>query len=446
MSQSPACTKSHVVQNSRDQLELEALRARYVFPATSRPIPDGLVTIQGRTIVAVGKETPAGKVRDMGNVAIVPGLVNAHTHLEFSDLSEPLGGPSAQFVDWIRLVMAFRRRVAGTAGGTGMTPAPGGTGMMPVARGRGPVEAGLRECTACGTTSLGEIAQPGSSLGPFQNAPLEATVFLELIAPTARRVPATLESARQFMAAADVACGCRIGLSPHAPYSVHPELLSAVVGISAAASVPVAMHLAESREEIELLRHGSGAFCDLFRELGVWDSGSFPPNRRPLDYLETLAQAHRALVIHGNYLDDEEIAFLGAHAGRMAVVYCPRTHAHFGHAEHPLTKLLSAGATVALGTDSRASSPDLSLLAEMRFVARKCQSIRPDVVLQLGTILGARTLGRDQRLGSLEPGKYADLAAISLPDRDAADPHELLFHSDLPVVATWYRGRMIEDR
>ena len=416
------------MQNSTDQLEPlheEALKARYVFPATSQPIPDGLVTIQGRTIVAVGKETPAGKIRDLGNVAIVPGLVNAHTHLEFSDLTEPLGEPSDQFVDWIRLLMGFRSRVAGTP--------------------RRPVEEGLRESTACGTTSLGEIAQPGWLHGPFQTARLEATVFLELIAPTARRVHATLEFARQFMVAADVAHGWRVGLSPHAPYSVHPELLGAVVRMSAAERIPVAMHLAESSEEIELVRHRTGPFPDLLRQLGAWDSSNFPPNGRPLDYLETLAQAYRALVIHGNYLDDEEIAFLATHADRMAVVYCPRTHAHFGHPEYPLTKLLSAGATVALGTDSRASSPDLSVLAEMRFVARKYESIGPDVVLQLGTILGAQALGRDHRLGSLEPGKYADLAVISLPDRDAADPHELLFDSDLPVVATWYRGMMNDD-
>jgi cytosine/adenosine deaminase-related metal-dependent hydrolase len=220
-------------------------------------------------------------------------------------------------------------------------------------------------------------------------------------------------------------------------------LLRAAVRASAAERVPIVMHLAESREEIELLRGQTGPFPDLLRQLGVWDAGNFPPNGRPLDYLEALAQAHRALVVHGNYLDEEEIRFLAGHADRMSVVYCPRTHAHFRHAEYPLAQLLASGVTVALGTDSRATSPDLSVLAEMRFVARSRASVHPATILRLGTLGGARALGRDHRFGSIEPGKDADLAAIALPDRDAPDPHELLFDSDLPVVAAWRMGRRL---
>jgi cytosine/adenosine deaminase-related metal-dependent hydrolase len=127
----------------------------------------------------------------------------------------------------------------------------------------------------------------------------------------------------------------------------------------------------------------------------------------------------------------------------MAVVYCPRTHARFRHPDYPLAKLLSAGATVALGTDSRASSPDLSVLAEMRFVARRFPAIAPSTVLRLGTLLGARALGRDHAFGTLEPGKRADLAAVALADRAPRDPHKLLFDSDLPVIAAWHGGRKV---
>nr|MBC8218455.1 amidohydrolase family protein [Planctomycetota bacterium] len=213
------------------------------------------------------------------------------------------------------------------------------------------------------------------------------------------------------------------------------------VRMSAADGFPIAMHLAESREEIELLGSRSGRFVDFLHQLGAWEPDNFPPNGRPLDYLKALAEAHRALVVHGNYLDDEEIAFLARRADRMAVVYCPRTHAYFQHREHPLPKLLASGATVALGTDGRASSPDLSVLAEMRFVARVFPSIGPETVLRLATLSGARALGLDDRLGTIEPGKRADLAVIALPDREPADPHELLFDSDLSVIATWHRGK-----
>jgi len=421
-----------------------ALRARYVFPVAGEPIPDGAVTIQGGRITEVGDRAPAD-VEDLGNAAILPGLVNAHTHLEFSDLpkplshnsplpfvgegsgvrgggsdtaSKPLGGPGAGFVDWIRRVVEYRRQA---------------TRRLDEA-----VELGLEESARCGTTSLGEIAQPGWPVGLFDRRGLDATVFLELIGPTANRVPAVLEAARRHVEAADASPGWRPGLSPHAPYSVHPELLAAVVALSAAEKIPLAMHLAESREELEWLRSGGGPFGDFLSRLEGWDPSDFPPGRRPLDYLRTLAEAHRTLVIHGNYLDDEEIAFLAAHADRMALVYCPRTHAHFGHAAYPLPKLLAAGVTVALGTDSRASSPDLSVLAEMRLVARIYPMVPRRLVLQLGTLRAAQALGREQEIGGLEPGKQANLTIVALPDRETGDPHELLLDSGEPVVARVY--------
>jgi cytosine/adenosine deaminase-related metal-dependent hydrolase len=147
-------------------------------------------------------------------------------------------------------------------------------------------------------------------------------------------------------------------------------------------------------------------------------------------------------VVHGNYLDDEEIEFL-ARQQRMAVVYCPRTHAWFDHARYPLEKLLAADAIVALGTDSRASSPDLSLLAEMRHVARTFPTLDRATILELGTLGGARALGLDSKIGTLEPGKRANLAAIALPDAAAADPHELLLDADGPALATWVRGKRV---
>lgn len=394
------------------------LKARYVFPVAGGPIADGVVTVDGRRIAAVGRRPPGGEVEDLGNVAILPGLVNAHTHLEFSDLSGPLGEPGMDFADWLRCVVQYR--LSKTA--------------------RRPTEEGLQESVRSGTTTLGEIAQPGWPIEQIESAALDTTVFLELIAPTAERVGPALELAREHLLAARASSAWQPGLSPHAPYSVHPELLARVASLSVAQRVPIAFHLAESREELELLHSHGGPFRELLDGLGAWDPGTIPRATRPMDYLRTLACAHRALVIHGNYLDEEEIAFLAEHAERMAVVYCPRTHAYFRRGAYPLEKLLSAGATVALGTDSRASSPDLSVLAEMRLVAQEYPAVGRDVVLQLGTIRAARALGRDHEVGSLAPGKLANLAVVALPERDAADPHDLLLNSHEPVVAGCYQG------
>jgi len=402
------------------------LKGRYVFSGVGVPIADGWVTIADGRIVAVGPcgadNLPASQeVRDLGNVAILPGLVNAHVHLEFSSLTSPLGQPGISFVDWIRKVMASRR-------------------SWGIAREQA-VALGLAESLRGGVTTLGEIAQPGWPIEAAASSPLNVTVFQELIAPTAQRVAAAVELARSHLYGSTAGSAKRqLGLSPHAPYSVQRELLSAAVAMSAAEHVPVAMHLAESREELELLRQGTGPLRDLLEELGAWDAAQFRPGTRPLEYLRLLAQAHRSLVIHGNYLDDEEIGFLAANAARMAVVYCPRSHGWFGHSPYPLEKMLAVGVAMALGTDGRGSSPDLSLLAEMRLVARRHPTVAPDRILQMGTILGARALGWDRHVGSIEHGKQADLTIVALPNRNAADPYELLFDSEEPVVACYCRG------
>jgi len=397
-----------------------ALRARYVFPVEGDPIRDGVVTIAGERVLDVSRGSSA-KAADLGNVAILPGLVNPHTHLEYSGLSAPLGQPGETFPQWLRCVISLRR-----AGGI----RPEWTSQ------------GLREATQTGTTALGEIVTASWSATVFEQAPLNAMVFCELIGLVPDRIEPNLAAAREHLAGMGTG-RARRGLTPHAPYSVHPELFARAVHLCAERQAPLAFHLAESCEELELLRTGGGPLVDLFLELEVWQPEAIPVGARPLDYLRILAEAPRAVLAHGNYLDEEEIAFVAAHADRISVVYCPRTHAYFSHAKHPLVRLLQAGANVAVGTDSRASNPDLCLLSELRFIARNYPQLSGRQVLELGTLRGARALGQAEEVGSLCPGKYADLAIVALPEHDARDPHELLFESDLPVVATVWHGAWV---
>ncbi len=390
-----------------------------MFPVSGEPIADGVVTVDGPRIVAVGERASDAVTKDLGNVAILPGLVNAHTHLEFSDLDVPLGTPGIAFVDWLSLVIESFRQADRQV--------------------EAAIRTGLQESLRLGTTLLGEIAQPGWPCEEFERAELDATVFLELIAPTADRMTPLFEVAEKHVRA-EGSSGCpQPGLSPHAPYSVFPPLFEQAVSLSATYRVPLAFHLAESREEMQLLRSGTGPLCDYFETLGTCEAELFAAGRKPLDYLRLLAKAHRTLVIHGNYLDDEEIALLADRADRMAVVYCPRTHAYFGHEPYPLRQMIDAGALVAVGTDSRASSPDLSVLAELRTIAANHPTIGPDVVLRLGTLNGAQALGRSEEAGSLEVGKLANLTFVALPDHDT-DPYRLLFDSDLPVTGVSIKG------
>jgi len=413
------------------------LRARYVFPVESEPIPDGFVTLDGDRIAAVGTRPGWGELHDLGNAAILPGLVNAHAHLDFSRLDAPLGAPGIGFVDWLRRVMDYRQSTA---------PAD----SLEAPDRPSPVVLGLKESLRHGVAAVGDIAQPDWPFADATSLPLNITAFLEIIGPTPDRASAALESANQYLAQSRsstssdsrrlTASGNNflphnllLGLSPHAPYSVRLELLTELVALSAARQAPIAMHLAESREELELLERGTGPLRNFLEDIDAWDAAAFRSGGKPLDYLHKLARAHRALVIHGNYLDDEEIAFLGARAATITAVYCPRTHERFAHDPYPLEKMLSAGATVALGTDGRGTSPDLNLLAEMRCAARRNPDVARSDILRMATLNGAKALGWSTELGAIAPGKRAALTVVPLPDCDAADPHELLFDSDAPA-------------
>jgi aminodeoxyfutalosine deaminase len=388
-----------------------ALRARWVFPIDRPPIEGGIVTIAGGRIVAVGENTSGRPPHDLGDVALLPGLVNTHTHLEFSLLKQPLGEPGMGFADWIERVVAWRREAVAGSQGAG-------------------VRAGLAESANAGVAALGEIAMPGCPLESYKSQQ-DATVvaLLELLSRSAERVQPLMDLAQQHVAELRGAVSNVIaGLSPHATYSVHPELLRRACERSATARVPLAMHVAESREELELLQSHTGPLVELLKSLGVWEPNELPRGARPLDFLKTLAAAHRALVIHGNYLAADEIEFLAAHREPMSLVYCPRTHAFFGHDPYPLAEMLAAGVHVAVGTDSRASNPDLKLWEELRHIARHHPSVPPDAILRMGTLAGAEALGLERDFGSISPGKHAKFAVVPLEPSEK-EPLERLLHS-----------------
>ena len=395
------------------------LRARYVFPGTDRPLMGGVVTIRGERIVAVEHGVPGARVQDLGNVALLPGLINAHTHLELSDVEQPIGAAGGGFVAWIEELI--RRRQGRSLSAEAV------------------IAGGLAESVRQGVVAVADTVQPGWPPGAYCAAPIDTAAFLELIGPTAESVTAELELATGHLSQG---IGAKIlGLSPHAPHTVHDALLDAIATLAARSGTLLSMHLAESREEMQLLRWGTGPLRELLAARGRWEASRFTVPKRPLDYLKRLAQAGRALVVHGNYLDDEEIAFLGQHRAGLSVVYCPRSHAHFGHSPYPLAKMLAAGVRVALGTDSRASAPDLSVLAEMRAAARQHREVPGEAIVRMATLDAARALGWQHEMGSLEPGKLAHLTVVALPEGAETDPYALLLDGQTPVVGRWYRGR-----
>jgi aminodeoxyfutalosine deaminase len=378
------------------------LRARWVFPADAPPVPDGRVTILDGRILRVTADGAADL--DLGNTALLPGLVNAHVHLDLGTLRGRCP-PSPDLPRWLRCVIEGRR--AATA-----------------AQVQQAIADGIAECVRGGTTLVGDISAGGASWPLLTQAPLRSIVFHELLGLTQERADRALQGAQEWLQNARATEVCRPGLSPHAPYSVRRDLFARAARIG----LPMAIHLAESSAELRLLREHAGPFADFLRDLGVWDPSGLIAD--PDELFAMVRDAPTILFAHGNYLPPD-----AAIAPGHSIVYCPRTHAAFGHAPYPLAALLRRGVRVALGTDSLASNPDLDMLAEARFAHMRHADVPGDALLRMLTLSGAEALGWADETGSITPGKSADLVVLPLPDVEPADPHALLWESALPVRA-----------
>ncbi|MBW3541302.1 MAG: amidohydrolase family protein [Planctomycetes bacterium] len=399
------------------------VRARWLISPGREPLAGGVVEIVGGRIAAVHAR-PDPCALDLGNACIIPGLVNAHAHLEFSDLAEPLE-PLQPFSAWIGSVVAHRRaRASGTAA----------------------VGRGHAECAAHGTTCVADILTDDAALAAYDPDGSAVVAFREIIGRLPEQSADRLETARRHLAASPDAGGSpaviRRGISPHAPYSVAPELYGELIALAAAAKAPVAVHLAETPAELELLHDGRGDLVEMLRRFGLWNEANAIRGSKPLDWLRPLENVPCGLVIHGNYLDAEEIEFL-AERPHLTLVYCPRTHTAFGHPRHPWRELLARGGSVALGTDSRASNPDLNLWGEVQFLRQRFPDVPPSVLLELATTAGARALGLDEEDRGLSPGGPADLTVISLPDAARVDGWSALFAPGATIKAAMRGGRWL---
>lgn len=369
------------------------VRCAWLLRPGRPPLPDRRLTIESGVLTDI-TAVPADERSLIAPVAVVPALVNAHTHLEFSSVARPLE-PSAPFPDWIRSVIGYRRQH------------PAESDICAA------VASGLQQSDQAGVRLVGEICTSDAAAGELQRGVAKtgrrAVCFRELIGFRSADVSQRMADLDAILTAA-AERPVQLGLSPHAPYSVHPQLFEAVVSQARTHDCPVAMHLAETRDELELLQHRTGRFRKFLDDLGLWDEGALGEYRGIRPYLEALATCRHALAVHGNYLQDEDIRFLADHP-HVAVVYCPRTHRWFGHDAHPAEKLRRAGATVVLGTDSRASNPDLSIWRELQLATRMSADALwqrlPDV-----TTTAAAAMGYDSADYDLQTGRRADFVQV----------------------------------
>jgi cytosine/adenosine deaminase-related metal-dependent hydrolase len=387
------------------------LTARWLLPVAGPPLPGGTVTVEGERIVAVDPHGRRQADLDLGDCAVLPGMVNAHTHLDLSGM-RGLATPTPDFTAWLRQVIGHRRQ---------RTPEEV----------QHDIRAGLAECIRSGTTLVGDISGDGTSWAALSGAPIRAVVFRELLGLPEERASAALESFRQWRASLTEVPTCRAGISPHATYSVRASLFSRAAQLSREVGCPLATHLAESREELELLHHHRGPFVAFLRDLGVWDRDGLAGS--PAEVMK-LCWSPQRLFVHGNYL---------APSVRLppnsTIVYCPRTHAAFGHPPHPFPHFLARGIRVALGTDSLASNPDLDLLAEARFLHARHPDVPGQEVLRMATLAGAEALGWADETGSIEAGKSADLVVVPV-GASAGEPYRLLLEDAAPAARVLGRG------
>ena len=386
---------------------MRVISADWVVPVEGDPIRHGGVAVadDGR-IAAVGPADELGAGERFPGCVILPGFVNAHSHLEYAVYAG--FGDGLSFGPWIGLHVARKQRLAAEE-------------MDAIAR------RGAADCLASGITAVGDASFSGSAALACAELGLRGTVYLEVFGPDAAalaRFAELRDRVEPFLSER-----VRLGVSPHAPYTCGLELYRACADLG----LPVATHLNESDDELAYLRTGEGPWAS-FRDWLVE-----PPGESGIRLLAGAGLlGERVVAAHCVRVDAEEIALLAEYG--VAVAHCPRSNAMLGCGVAPLAELRAAGLRVAIATDSPASTPGFDMFAELRaaVLAARARTRDPGALsaagaLELATLGGARALGLEDEIGSLVPGKWADLAVVSLAD----SPFEPL---EDPVVASILGG------
>ena len=391
-------------------------RARWVLPIAQPPIENGWVEVDHGRIVAVGTEQQTSTEHQAPSTkhetVLLPALVNAHTHLELSWMRGQVP-PAASMPQWVERLMALRRTV----------------GHEPIE----PIEEAIAEARASGTTLLGDVTNTLAAYEPLAASEMSAAIFRELLGFNVADPDAAVTAARAQLDALTPVARLRPSIVPHAPYSVSPALLRAIAASAGAA--PVSIHLGESAEEVELLRTGAGPWRELLGRLGAWSDGWRAPATGPIEYMRAQGLVNeRLLAVHCVQLTDDELAILAA-AG-ATVVTCPRSNRWVGAGLPPIERFYRAGVRVAVGTDSLASVEDLNLFSEMRLMREIAPSVAAREILASATRHGADALGFGDQLGTLEPGKRAELIAVAVPEA-VRDVEEYLLSGVKPLDVSW---------
>ena len=422
------------------------LAARYVLPIAAPYIVDGAILVHGDHIMEIGElktlkaAYPDEEVRDFGLAVLMPGFVDMHTHLEFSAMRGLVD--DLPFTQWKLQLLEKQER-------------------LDAEDWEDSARIGAAEALQSGITTIADITDSGASARAAAGAGLRSIVYREVSTMSRREVPDVMARASEDIAAwAALGDPSRmtVGIAPHAVYSCHPELYRAVAEKAIAEGLPVATHLASSRDEYDFVKYGSSRLAVDYRQTfsGV-DLGWLPTGETPVRYLAEwdIFDVPQMVAVHCTQVEDSDIETLATHD--VSVAYCPRCNAKLGMGVAPLAKLLDRGVRVGIGTDSPASNNTLDMFDEMRIgllIQRAVTGYQPHFVapqfVKMATLDAARALGVDDRIGSLEPGKQADIIAVDISASHQIPtlyPYSTLVHTanQENVVFTMVAGQVLYD-
>ena len=385
------------------------------------PRAKSAIRVRGSRIVALGpadvlcRSHPRDRIMDLGNAVVMPGLVNVHAHLELPSLTAK--SISSDYAQWVLSLLKAKRQLSQRDY-------------------RKAASANTRKLVETGTTTVGEICTHEASPNVIRRSGIRAVIYHEIIAP---RPGSGVPIPMGLSATALVAHG----LSPHSPHTTSTEAIEQIRALAERRGLPLCMHVAESKDEGDLLRRSPSGLDRLYHAAG-WQRSWAPRGRSSFAYLyRTGILGSRFLAVHAVHTDDLDRSIIKRTG--TAIAHCPRSNRAIGVGTMPLKRFLDHGIIVGLGTDSLASVPTLSLWDEMRFALRTHRrfGVTARDLLRIATIGGAQALGMGKDIGTLEPGKRADLIAVPIPRRLSGDLCSDLLRETKSCTMTMVDGKVL---